>query len=322
MGIKTLAFLMAGTLAAGAGLSRDEAREFVPAAAQENASAPTPAELRNATYSGLQDLDGPVTLRDGSWEGEPYVPGGASRPTVTLGQDFRVVGDLDGDGVAEAVVVLVQSSGGTGSWYYLAAVKRVQEDVENVATVLLGDRVDLRRASIEEGALRVSVVRAGEGDPSCCPGELAELGWRLADRELEPIAGLGASGRLTLDALAGAEWVLRAWSPGETVPAEPEVTLSYEDGRLSGSSGCNRYTASATAGGELPGALAVGPVAGTRMACPEPTASIESRFLAQLGGARQFGFQLGRLVVTYETQAGSRAAMLFDARAPAAAGKP
>jgi hypothetical protein len=78
--------------------------------------APTLLELRNATYAGLEDLAVPVTLEERRWEGEPFEPGAASRPSVVLAPGFRLTGDLDGDGAEEAVVVLAQSSGGSGTW--------------------------------------------------------------------------------------------------------------------------------------------------------------------------------------------------------------
>ncbi len=275
--------------------------------------APTLAELKTATYGGLDEPAALVTLEDGRWEGAPFVPGGASRPSVSLAPDFRVTGDLDGEGADEAVVVLAQSSGGSGTFNYLAVVKRTAAGLDNVATVGLGDRVQLRSARIENRRLLVSVVRAGESDAMCCPGELADLAWTLLGGTLEPTAPTGPTGRLSLDILAGTEWVLRAWDRDQPAPAAPEVTLAYQDGRFAGGSGCNRYTAAAKAG-DQPGDLSVGPAAGTRMACPEHESAVETRFLTQLGAARKFGFLLGRLALTYQRPDGGVGTMVFDER--------
>jgi len=81
--------------------------------------------------------------------------------------------------------------------------------------------------------------------------------------------------------LLGRNWVLREWRAGEAFTGKPVVTFSYAEGRVTGRSGCNRYSAAARS--EKPGALAVGPVAGTRMACPATVMAVESRFLAALG---------------------------------------
>jgi META domain len=292
-----------------------------PGLAESPSGPPTLTELQNATYRGLKEAGGTFTLKDGRWEGEPYTPGGASRPSVSLAPGFRVTGDLDGDGAEEAVVVLAESSGGSGTFDYLAVVKRTASGIENLASTVLGDRVKIRSAHIEKGMLLVSVLRAGEDDPMCCPGELTDLGWTLAGSRLEAVKVSAPTGRLSLATLLGIDWVLRAWDFDESAPEEPEVTLNYKDGRFSGSSGCNRYSASATPGGP-PGDFSMEPIMGTRMACPGTQSSIETRFLKQLGGARKFSFLLGRLAVTYEREGGPPGTMLFDGRAPAAASKP
>ena len=58
------------------------------------------------------------------------------------------------------------------------------------------------------------------------------------------------------------------------------------------------------------------------MACPEPQSAVEARFLTQLGGAKQFGFLLGQLAVSYQTEGGVWDTMLFEGRPPARATKP
>ena len=124
------------------------------------------------------------------------------------------------------------------------------------------------------------------------------------------------TGRLSPATLAGTVWVLRAWDLTVPAASEPVVTLSYDAGRFTGTSGCNRYFAGVE-GGAMPGEVKVGPLAGTRMACPEPQSSVEARFLEQLGSARTFGFMVGRLAISYTRGDGSRGTMLFDASTPA-----
>lgn len=290
-------------LGSGCGAPSGDAPESTAVAEQVVAipsGPPTLEELKNATYHGLEAPDGAFELADGTWEGEPFVEQGSSRPRVSFADDFRVLGDLDGDGADEAVVVLAQSAGGSGTFNYLAVVARGEDGgLENVATVALGDRVQIRQARIEGGQVVVDAVRAGPDDAACCPGEMVRWGWRLTEGSLEQVTA-ETTGRLSLDALAGSEWVLRRFDSAEPAPAEPEVTLRYLDGRLAGSSGCNRYSAPASPG-EIPGDLSVGVTIGTRMACPEPVASVEDRFLAQLGGVVKYGFMLGELALTYKT---------------------
>jgi heat shock protein HslJ len=73
--------------------------------------------------------------------------------------------------------------------------------------------------------------------------------------------------------------------PGQTLPAVQErnaVTVSFEAGRVHGFSGCNQFMGSYTLEGDK---LAVGRLAGTMMACPEPAMAVESRFLKAFSGA-------------------------------------
>ncbi len=278
------------------------------------AGSPTLEELKNTTYAGVDQRLGPLTLTNGRWTGAPPAVGAASRPIVELADDFRVAGDLDGDGLEEAVVILTYRPGGTATFSFLAVVTRKDGALQNEATTAVGDRVQVRSARIDGGRLLVSAVRAGAHDAACCPGELVEWEWTLGDGRLNPLSTV-ATGRLSLATLAGTAWVLRVWDIAEPAGSEPVVSLAFDAGRFTGSSGCNRYVAGVE-GGTMPGEVKVGPIAGTRMACPEPSSSVEARFLEQLGGARTFGFMSGRLAISYARREGSTGTMLFQATAP------
>jgi heat shock protein HslJ len=259
------------------------------------------AELEAATFFGLEGSDGPITLHGGGWEGEPYVAGGAARPTALLLPDFRLTGDLDGEGADEAVVLVNLATGGTGQLLHLAVVGRRAGGVENIATAFIGDRVQVRGGRIETAVPLISLdlVRAGPQDAACCPGELVTLAWILAPSGALQAAGASETARLSLAVLGGVEWILTAWNRGEPAPEDPAIALVYEDGNLAGYSGCNRFFATAK-DGETPGDLSVGPVGATKMMCPDPQMSVEQRFLSQLAGARKYGFLAGNLVLTCE----------------------
>lgn len=85
------------------------------------------------------------------------------------------------------------------------------------------------------------------------------------------------------DLLAG-DWRL-AELVGTDLPAEVEVTLSLAEGRVTGLSGCNRYGGSYRLTGE---GLALGPLAGTRMACGAAQSAVEAAYLAALGRVSRF----------------------------------
>ncbi|MCI0573480.1 MAG: META domain-containing protein, partial [Myxococcaceae bacterium] len=277
-------------------------------------AAPTLEEARKATYRGLTEAPASVTLVDGTWTGAPFVDGGAARPEVGLVPDFLVTGNLDGDATPEALALVTVRSGGSGEWVHLAVLDRRGSGLDNVATQLLGDRVQVRDVRVEDGRILVDVVQHGPSDAQCCPGELRTLGWRLdASGRLVPLAEVTQPGRLTLDALGDTVWVLRAWDVGVPAPAEPEVTLQFEEGRFAGSAGCNRYVVGVRPGA-APGELHLQPeVATTRMICPGPAQEVEDRFLRQLAGVRRFGFLAGQLALTVE-QNGRSSTLLFERR--------
>lgn len=135
--------------------------------AAPNPAALTVEELTNATYAGIYEE--PVTLSDGTYEGAPFVEGGASRPTVTFLNDWTALGDLNGDGLADAAVLLVENSGGSGSFIYLAAVIDQAGQPVNAATTLIGDRVEIKSITIENGRIIMEFVTPGPDDPLCCP---------------------------------------------------------------------------------------------------------------------------------------------------------
>lgn len=297
---KSFCLLIILTVLAGCGPRESEKIDSSEAAYSGEAvasDASNATHLGDVTYRGIYDE--PVTLRDGEYEGEPFVAGGASRPTVSLVQDLILGGDLDGDGEDEAVVFLSESSGGSGTNTYIAVVAKEGEYLRNVATALLGNRVQIRTADVSGGVIALNVVQAGPEDAMCCPSQTARRTWKLEDGALveQPVQDVGT---LSLDILAGTEWKLE-WIRRQAPVADfVEITLQYEDGQFVGSGGCNRYFAQVDAG-DAPGDIKVGPAGSTRRMCPEPQMSAESEYLEALGNAVKFSFFNTRLTLTYET---------------------
>jgi hypothetical protein len=141
----------------------------------------TEESLKNAEYQGI--YPDAVKLTEGQYEGQPFVEGGASRPTVVFTEPFAL-GDLDGDGVEDAAVLLVEDSGGSGSFVYLAAVLNRDGQPENVATTLLGDRAQVEELSIDSGQIGVKMLTHGPDDPMCCPSQESQATYTLEGSEL------------------------------------------------------------------------------------------------------------------------------------------
>jgi heat shock protein HslJ len=234
----------------------------------------------------------------------------SARRTVTFARDFRTTGDLDGDGTEEAVVLLAENRGGSGTFYYLAVVGRKHGQPVNLGTAFIGDRVKVRAARIDGGRLLVDLLQAGPQDSLCCPGELVTATWELSGDRLREI-DLGAKReRLTLAVLAGTEWVLHWWAWDEPVPEGIEITFRLDADRVSGRAACNRYFSAASAG-PSPGDLTLGLVGSTKMACEEPRMAAEDRYFAQLAGVHKFSFVAGQLALSWNRD-GHIGTMFFE----------
>jgi heat shock protein HslJ len=93
--------------------------------------------------------------------------------------------------------------------------------------------------------------------------------------------------------LEGQEWQLIAWSLSSERASDFTITARFADGGVSGRSAVNNYRAPVTLGPDH--TLAVGPMAMTRMAGPEPALRAEKAYLELLGDARSWQIEDGRL---------------------------
>jgi D-alanyl-D-alanine carboxypeptidase len=104
--------------------------------------------------------------------------------------------------------------------------------------------------------------------------------------------------------IEGTDWVLSGYG-GKTVLEETEITARFEDGRLSGSAGCNRYFGSYEA---REGGLKISEVGSTMMACPDPIMAQEDAYLKLLKAAKSYQVEAGEL---YLLDGDGRAALEF-----------
>ena len=149
---------------------------------------PSVEQLAGAVYTGIYDE--PVQLSDGVYEGRPFVPGGASRPTVQLLEAPTATGELDDRPGQEAAVLLVENSGGSGSFVYLAVVGLQNGEAINLGTAWIGDRSRVEAISIEGSRIRLELLEHGPGDPACCPSREAEQSWVFRDGGLVRVANV------------------------------------------------------------------------------------------------------------------------------------
>lgn len=127
----------------------------------------TLADAAGATVSGV--LESPFTLVDGRYEGAAFDTTASSRPVVRLLAGPGLVADVNSDGDAEAVVILVSSFGGSGSYVFLAVVDAVDDGAKTVAIAPLGDRIRVESLSFEDRVIRARMLAHGPDDALCCP---------------------------------------------------------------------------------------------------------------------------------------------------------
>ena len=244
--------------------------------------------LKNLEYVGIEPQ--PIKLIDGAYES-------AARVTVRLADELVGSGDLDGDGKADAAVLLTKSSGGSGELTYLAIVVQADGQLKNTATLLIGDRVQVRSLVLSLGGVTMETIVAGPKEPACCPTTKMLKILRLVGTELRELPSQ-AQGKLSIRDLEGTTWRLVRLGLGAQPVAGRSATVVFQGERVSGSGGCNRYFSRIKEAG--PGDISFGPVGATQMACPESLMTLEHDFLHKLEKVRKFGFHMGKLVLTYE----------------------
>lgn len=252
--------------------------------------------MRAATIEGIYE-GRVVTLRDGAYEGDPYVAGGAARPVVRLLEPMTASGELDGAPGEEVVALLAETSGGSGERIYLAVFQLRDSKLVNVATTDVGDRVKLRRLSVEGGTAVLDVVQMAPGEATCCGTQLARKTYRLESGRLQRIASQ-VVGRLSLAAISRQEWVLDEMNGKPLPPGAPPPTFAVNGDVASGFGGCNRYSGAVKESG--PGKLSLGDLAATMMACDDVQMPVEDEFLRSLRQVSAYTFLAGRLALSWE----------------------
>lgn len=145
----------------------------------------TPASLTEQSLSEAEydvpDL-GPLQLRAGRYE-HKYGSGATEVNTVIL--QSSAFGDLDDDGISDGAAIVAVQTGGSGGFYYLAALLNRDGIPQQAGVALLGDRIQVQSVTIEDGLILVKMKTHAAGDPMCCPTVEATQTYRLTEGALE-----------------------------------------------------------------------------------------------------------------------------------------
>ena len=117
-------------------------------------------QLQNAKYH-INSTDDKFQLTDGVYR-KKYEPHSASERVLKLSNS--AAGNLDDTGGEDAVVILIDNPGGSGTFYHLFAVINQNGKPFDVATIFLGDRIRVKRLAIKEKEIVVDMLTRGDDE--------------------------------------------------------------------------------------------------------------------------------------------------------------
>jgi heat shock protein HslJ len=246
------------------------------------------------------------------YEGDPFVQGDQSRPVVQYVKGAELYSDLDGDGATDAVVFLLDRGGGTATFTYVAAQLNKNGQPVDAGAVMVEDRIGIKSAVVENGLVKLEIITQGPGDVACCASYKARKTYAVMDGKLVEIPeGNQNMEQVSAADLNGTRWTLDELNHG--VPASPDIqaTISFQDNQISGSGGCNLFTGSFTSGGESPLWMTVSDLAATKKSCSEPVSKQESAYFTALQNVSHWGYEFGKLSLSYVDDQGFPARLLF-----------
>lgn len=115
-------------------------------------------------------------------------------------------------------------------------------------------------------------------------------------------AVLGGCGGDSADRSAVPAELSGSWVLDPTASGSPDfgttvnVDATFAERAVSGTGGCNRYSAATDAGAD--GSLTVGAIRSTKMMCTPEAAAVEDDYLTRLAAAESFASAGGRLRIT------------------------
>ena len=148
----------------------------------------TEQNVKNFTYH-LAFGERNVTLKDGEYE-QPHPD------YLHVWIDNFIIDDVDRNGTPDAVVLLAQNGGGSGTFFELTALLATQNGIMQTNSVSLGDRVKIDSVKVVENSealstslfepkkIVIDMLTHKEGDPSCCPTQKESLNFALYEDEL------------------------------------------------------------------------------------------------------------------------------------------
>jgi hypothetical protein len=134
---------------------------------EEEGPRPDLALLQAAVARDLERLQGLTGSSAGRFEAHP-----------------ARLGDLDGDGIEDAVALLTYRSPGAPPTLHLLAYRFDGQSFQPVARLALTEAAQAEIGDIADGVIELLVPAAQPGDPACCPSGRRPMSFVLRDHEL------------------------------------------------------------------------------------------------------------------------------------------
>jgi heat shock protein HslJ len=235
---------------------------------------------------------------------------------VRLIDHLIATGDLNGDGAEDAVAFLVDYTTGSADFVFLTAVLSTWTEPTPVEALMIGDRIPVKSLAIEGAQVIAELIAPGPSDVACCPTHNARKVFNLEDGRLVE-SNIAELGKASLEDLNSTSWRLVDLNLDQE-PALPgtEVSLRFDDGQISGSAGCNKYSSVVTGEADLPQTFAVGPIAATRMLCSDPISIQETTYLSRLAEVVAWRYAFGYLSLTYKLEDNVLGQLFFAPQEP------
>ncbi|MCX6065311.1 MAG: hypothetical protein NT121_06105 [Chloroflexi bacterium] len=136
------------------------------------------AQLKNAEYK-LPFYGHTVKLVDGKYE----QGSGADYMFAQL-LDQVAFGDLNGDGLGDAAILLAENGGGSGVFVSVIAILNQNGQPVQGPAAPVDDRPKINKIAIENGEIFLDAIIHGINEPMCCPATPSTRNYRLLENEL------------------------------------------------------------------------------------------------------------------------------------------
>jgi heat shock protein HslJ len=242
-----------------------------------------------------------VTLASGYAEA-PVAPGSASKEIFRVFGEPTIV-DLEGDGDNDAIFMLTQDAGGSGTFFYVVAAVNDAGTYVGTNALFLGDRIAPQGITIDRGVPVVNFAERKSGESYAVAPSVGKSIWVRFDPKSKEIGeavknfeGEADAKTMTLT-MKSWTWVSATEEGITSTPKQSDrFTLTFKDGQVSVTTDCNGMGGTYTAEGNK---LTFGPMMSTLMYCE---GSQEGEFGSMLGKVRAYAFTgKGTLELSYGT---------------------